>query len=482
MGDFESPLLAAEKGHLGNGYGTISEKTSSSSAYGAHRKRTGNFWTAGGHIVTAVIGSGVLSLAWCMAQLGWITGLAAIFIFSCVTYYTSCLLADCYRVDDPVCGERNTTYSKAVKANLGKTQVLVCGILQYCSLYGAAVGYVITASLSLASVAQEICLHTAQRDSSCQYPGSYFVLLFAVAEIFLSQIPNFSHAWWLSVIAAIMSFSYAIIGLLLSFLKAVDNGMIKGSAWGYSSAAWQDPSKMWSSFRAIGDIAFAYSYAVVLIEIQDTLRSPPAENVTMKKASLLGASVTTMFYVASGGVGYAAFGADAPGNLLASFGESKLYWLVSIANICVVVHLLGAYQVFCQPIFASIEKRLSKKCGDNEFINGEYGMSVPWCGSFSINLFRLFWRTLFVISTAFLAILFPFFNDVLGILGSINFWPLTVYFPIEIYVVNCNVRRWSGKWIFLQILSCICFVVSALAMAGSIEGVITGLQGNGESS
>ncbi|MCL7046262.1 hypothetical protein MKW94_005586, partial [Papaver nudicaule] len=35
-------------------------------------KRTGTLLTASAHIITAVIGSGVLSLAWAIAQLGWI--------------------------------------------------------------------------------------------------------------------------------------------------------------------------------------------------------------------------------------------------------------------------------------------------------------------------------------------------------------------------------------------------------------------------
>ncbi|GKE35409.1 amino acid transporter, transmembrane [Tanacetum coccineum] len=82
-------------------------------------KRTGTIWTASAHIITAVIGSGVLSLAWATAQLGWIAGLTVLFLFSFVTYYTSCLLADCYRCGDPVTGKRNYTYMEAVKNNLG---------------------------------------------------------------------------------------------------------------------------------------------------------------------------------------------------------------------------------------------------------------------------------------------------------------------------------------------------------------------------
>ncbi|QCD99877.1 Amino acid transporter [Vigna unguiculata] len=64
------------------------------------KELTGTVWTASAHIITAVIGSGVLSLAWAIAQLGWIAGPATMILFSVVTYYTSLLLAACYRTGD----------------------------------------------------------------------------------------------------------------------------------------------------------------------------------------------------------------------------------------------------------------------------------------------------------------------------------------------------------------------------------------------
>lgn len=83
---------------------------------------TGTMWTASAHIITAIIGSGVLSLAWSIAQLGWIAGVGALLAFSCITYYTSGLLADCYRYPHPVNGgKRNYTYKAAVRAYLGNS-------------------------------------------------------------------------------------------------------------------------------------------------------------------------------------------------------------------------------------------------------------------------------------------------------------------------------------------------------------------------
>ena len=65
----------------------------------------------------------------------------------------------------------------------------------------------------------------------------------------------------------------------------------------------------------------------------------------MKKGTTLAIFVTTGFYLAVGCIGYGGFGDDAPGNLLTGFGFYNPYWLIDIANVFIMVHLVGAYQV-----------------------------------------------------------------------------------------------------------------------------------------
>jgi len=47
------------------------------------------------------------------------------------------------------------------------------------------------------------------------------MLLFGVIQIILSQIPNFHNIEWLSVVAAIMSFTYSFIGMGLSIAQII---------------------------------------------------------------------------------------------------------------------------------------------------------------------------------------------------------------------------------------------------------------------
>lgn len=447
-------------------------------------KRTGTVLTASSHIITAVIGSGVLSLAWATAQLGWIAGPAVMLLFSIVTYYTSALLADCYRSGDPISGKRNYTYMEAVRANLGGLQVKICGITQYLNLFGVAIGYTIAASISMTAIKRSNCFHEKGENSNkCDISANPYMIIFGVVEIFFSQIPDFDQIWWLSIVAAIMSFTYSTIGLGLGIAKVAVNGKFKGSVTGISigqvtSTSVVTPTdKLWRSFQALGDIAFAYSYSMILIEIQDTVRSPPAESKTMRKATLVSVLVTTVFYMLCGCFGFAAFGDLSPGNLLTGFGFYNPFWLVDIANAAIVIHLVGAYQVYCQPLYAFIEKKACEAFPDSDFITKDIKIPLPGgYKPYNLNLFRLVWRTVFVIITTVISMLLPFFNDVVGLLGALGFWPLTVYYPVEMYISQKKIPKWSTKWVCLQILSAACLIISIAAAAGSVAGVVLDLK------
>ncbi|KAL3729081.1 hypothetical protein ACJRO7_033650 [Eucalyptus globulus] len=439
-------------------------------------KRTGTLWTASAHIITAVIGSGVLSLAWAIAQLGWIAGPAVMFLFSFVSYYTSCLLSDCYRAGDPVSGKRNYTYMDSVRSILGGAKVKACGFIQYFNLFGIAIGYTIAASISMMAIKRSNCFHESNGENPCHMSSTPYMIMFGITEILLSQIPDFDQIWWLSIVAAVMSFTYSSIGLALGIAQVAANGSFKGSLTGISTGAVTETQKIWRSFQALGDIAFAYSFSVILIEIQDTVRSPPSEAKTMKKATFLSTAVTTTFYMLCGCMGYAAFGDAAPGNLLTGFGFYNPFWLLDIANAAIVIHLVGAYQVYCQPIFAFVEKQAAQRWPDSEFIAKEIKIPVPGLGQYNMNLFRLVWRTIFVTLTTVISMLLPFFNDVVGILGALGFWPLTVYFPVEMYIKQKQIPRWSTRWVCLQVLSMACLVISIMAAAGSIAGVMLDLK------
>lgn len=84
-------------------------------------ERSGTIWTALAHIITAVIGSGVLSLAWSISQLGWLAGPLTMLAFASVTLTSAFLLCNCYSSPDFNREmHRNGSYLDAVQRILGK--------------------------------------------------------------------------------------------------------------------------------------------------------------------------------------------------------------------------------------------------------------------------------------------------------------------------------------------------------------------------
>lgn len=69
------------------------------------------------------------------------------------------------------------------------------------------------------AVIQSNCFHKNGHQAKCGVSNYPFMVIFACIQFILSQIPNFHKLSWLSVLAAIMSFAYASIGVGLSIAR-----------------------------------------------------------------------------------------------------------------------------------------------------------------------------------------------------------------------------------------------------------------------
>ncbi|KAL0320921.1 UNVERIFIED_CONTAM: putative amino acid permease 7 [Sesamum radiatum] len=354
-----------------------------------------------------------------MAQLGWIAGPFLMLFFAFITLISTFLLCDCYRSPDPEYGPiRNRSYTDAVRLYLGKDyysfcqflsligpftlveesvtlnleifgtvgerSAWICELVMQISFYGTGIAYVITSATCLRAIERSNCYHKHGHDASCEFGDTFYMLLFGVVQVFMSLIPDFHSMDWLSVVAAIMSFTYSSIGLGLGAAKVIGDGVVQGSIDGLPASS--RTQKLWLVSQALGDIAFAYPYSMIVLNIQDTLRSPPPEKETMKQASVVSVCITTFFYLSCGGFGYAAFGDQTPGNLLTGFGFYEPYWLIDFANACIVLHLVGGYQVYSQPVFAVADKWFAEQLPDSAFVHKHYTLKLPFLPALEMNL------------------------------------------------------------------------------------------------
>lgn len=138
-----------------------------------------------------------------------------------------------------------------------------------------------------------------------------------------------------------------------------------------------------------------------------------------------------------------------------------------------------SFQVFAQPIFALIEKKIVSKWPEVTFIHNVYTVRVPLTkgGCLSFNLSKLLLRSIFIVFTTLVSMLLPFFNAIMGLLGASSFWALTVYIPVKMCIVQRKIERGTWRWIMLQSLSIFCFFVSLVAAVGSVAGIVDSLRG-----
>ncbi|CAD6263459.1 unnamed protein product [Miscanthus lutarioriparius] len=195
-------------------------------------------------------------------------------------------------------------------------------------------------------------------------------------------------------------------------------------------------------------VAFAYAGHGVVLEIQATIPSTPTKpsRAPMWKGTVAAYLVTAACYFPVALLGYWAFGRDVGDNVLVALQRPP--WLVAAANMMVVIHVVGSYQVYAMPIFESIETILVTR------FRLPQGL-----------LLRLVARSAYVAFTLFIAVTFPFFGDLLGFFGGFGFTPTSYFLPCILWLKIKKPPRFSA--------SCAnwgCIVVGVLLMLVSTIG------------
>lgn len=70
-----------------------------------------------------------------------------------------------------------------------------------------------------------------------------------------------------------------------------------------------------------------------------------------------------------------------------------------------------------------------------------------------------------------LAMAMPFFNEMLALLGAIGFWPITVYFPVEMYIARKKIKKGAMRWLGLKTLSLVFMLLSLAIAIAAIHGM-----------
>lgn len=309
---------------------------------------------------------------------------------------------------------------------------------------GVNIVYMVTGGKSLKKFHDTIC-------PDCKpIRTTYFIMIFGSVHFVLSHLPNFNSISGVSLAAAVMSLSYSTIAWTASLHKGVKPDV------DYSYKAEKTSDGVFSFFSALGDVAFAYAGHNVVLEIQATIPSSPEKpsKGPMWKGVLVAYVVVALCYFPVAFIGYWIFGNSVDDNILITL--EKPSWLIAAANMFVVIHVIGSYQIYAMPVFDMIETVLVKK------------MNFTPC-------FRLRFisRTIYVALTMFIGMTFPFFGGLLGFFGGFAFAPTTYFLPCIMWLAIYKPKKFSLSWF----ANWVCIVFGVLLMIfspiGGLKQIIT---------
>ncbi|XP_073142947.1 lysine histidine transporter 2-like [Henckelia pumila] len=391
--------------------------------------RNGKWWYSTFHNVTAMVGAGVLGLPYAMSELGWGPGVTVMVLSWIITLYTLWQMVEMHEM---VPGKRFDRYHELGQHAFGQKLGLWVVVPQQLMVeVGVNIVYMITGGKSLKKI------HDIVRPNQ-SIRLTYFIMIFGSVHFFLSHLPNFNSISGISLAAAIMSVGYSTIAWVASVHKGIGEGEVKYVARGSNNS-----ERLFGFFSALGDVAFAFAGHNVVLEIQATIPSTPEKpsKKPMMKGVIIAYIVVALCYFPVAFLGYAVFGRNVEDNILISL--EKPVWLIIAANIFVVIHVIGSYQVFAMGVFDMVESFLVKKMKFNP-----------------TRLLRIVTRTIYVAVTMGLAISFPFFGGLLGFFGGFAFAPTTYYLPCIIWLAVHKPKRFSLSWC----INWICIVVGVLLM------------------
>ncbi|EOY22408.1 Lysine histidine transporter 1 [Theobroma cacao] len=393
------------------------------------KSRNAKWWYSAFHNVTAMVGAGVLGLPYAMSELGWGAGTVIMVLSWVITLYTLWQMVEMHEM---VPGKRFDRYHELGQHAFGEKLGLWVVVPQQLMVeVGVNIVYMVTGGKSLKKFHDTVC------PNCTDIRTTYFIMIFASVHFVLSHLPSFNSITAVSFAAAIMSFSYSTIAWVASIHKGVQPSVE------YIERASTSAGQVFGFFSALGDVAFAFAGHNVVLEIQATIPSTPEKpsKKPMWKGVIVAYIVVALCYFPVSFIGYWVFGNSVEDNILISL--EKPAWLVATANLFVVIHVIGSYQVFAMPVFDMAESYLVKRM--------HFTPSL---------MLRIITRTSYVALTMFLGMTFPFFGGLLSFFGGFAFAPTSYYLPCIIWLAIYKPKRFSLSWI----TNWTCIIVGVLLM------------------
>ncbi|KAK7318123.1 hypothetical protein RJT34_02821 [Clitoria ternatea] len=390
----------------------------------------GEWWHAGFHLTTAIVGPTILTLPYAFRGLGWGLGFLCLTLMGIVTFYSYFLMSQVLDHCEKS-GRRHIRFRELAADVLGSGWMFYFVIfIQTAINTGVGIGAILLAGQCLQIMYSNI------------YPDGplklyEFIAMVTVVMIVLSQLPSFHSLRHINLGSLLLSLGYTI----LVVGACIHAGTSKNAPPRDYSLEPKKSAKAFSAFTSISILAAIFGNGI-LPEIQATL-APPATGKMVKGLAMCYTVIFVTFYSAAVS-GYWVFGNKSNSNILKSLlpddGPSLApTWVLALAIIFVLLQLFAIGLVYSQVAYEIMEKK-SADVRQGMFSKRNL---IP----------RIILRTIYMMFCGFLAAMLPFFGDINGVVGAIGFIPLDFVLPMLLYNMTYKPQKSSlTYWINVSIM------------------------------
>ncbi|CAN8269524.1 unnamed protein product [Cochlearia groenlandica] len=378
--------------------------------------------------INILCGVGLLTMPYTVKEGGWL-GLFILFFFGIITCYTGILLKRCLESSPGL-----KTYPDIGQAAFGFTGRLIISILLYMELYACCVEYIIMMSDNLSKLFPEISLNIVGVSLDSSQIFAIATILVVLPTVWLKDLSL------LSYLSAGGVFSSILLACCLFWVGSVD-----GVGF-HSGGQALDLSNL---PVAVGIFGFGFSGHAVFPNIYSSMKDPSKFPFVL----LSSFGFCVLFYIAVAICGYSMFGEAIQSqftlNMPRQFTSSK------IAVWTAVITPMTKYALTLTPIVLSLE----------EFMPSSEKMRPK---GLSMCL-----RTILVLSTLVVALVFPFFAIMGALMGSFLSMLIAFIFPCLCYLSILR-GRLSKTQMVICIFIIICGIVSGCCGTYSAIGRLVG--------
>lgn len=199
---------------------------------------------------------------------------------------------------------------------------------------------------------------------------------------------------------------------------------------------------------ALATFAFSYGGNVIFPHVEESMKNKKAWN----KIILWGTLTVTLLYILCSTSGYAVYGDGVKSPIYQNLpgGATR-----TISTIIITLHVLLAIPLFMTTFNLQIESALKLE-------NRGFSAKTEWA-------YRAILRTLSMILVATIALFFPYFGQMMSLLGALSDGMLTFVFPVVFYLKLYGFKR-VGK-IELLLMALIIIIGTAGSVIGTIDAV-----------